>query len=79
MSFKIIEETLGLIEERTPGLDETRAEDVCIGLGYTGVRLNTGHVGVCYTLQSSLFCGLSECLSFLGLLSFGLFDISRLP
>jgi len=44
MSSKIIEETLGLIEERTPGLDETSAENVCIGL-----------------------------------LSFGLFDISRLP
>jgi uncharacterized protein (DUF4213/DUF364 family) len=47
---KIIDEALALIEESIPNIYEVKAVRVCAGWGYTGVKLSTGHVGICYSL-----------------------------
>ena len=50
MSGKIIGKTLATIKEKIRDINEIEASEVRIGLGYTGVMLNTGHVGVSFTL-----------------------------
>ena len=54
MSGRVIKETLALIQDKIPNLGEIRVKRVCIGLGYTAVRLDTGHAGICYTHQSEI-------------------------
>jgi len=54
MSREIIGEVLSHLQNEIPHLDKIRVERVCIGLGYTGVKLETGHAGVCHTLQTEL-------------------------
>lgn len=34
--------------------DEIYVKRAVLGLGYTGVKLDTGHVGVCYTFASEI-------------------------
>lgn len=63
MPGKIIEELLTSLQKRIPNVDEIKVNKVCMGLGYTGVQLSTGHVGLCYTLQSEMSlncCQISE-------------------
>jgi uncharacterized protein (DUF4213/DUF364 family) len=45
-----------LLENRVPDVTSIRVGDVRVGLGYTGVKLSTGHVGVCHTLLDDLSC-----------------------
>jgi len=47
---EIIEETSALIRDCVQNLHEIKVSKVCMGLGYTGVKLSTGHVGVCHSL-----------------------------
>jgi len=47
---EIIEETSTLIRDCVQNLHEIKVSKVCMGLGYTGVKLSTGHVGVCHSL-----------------------------
>ncbi len=56
MPGEIVRELLMLLEKRVPGVTDIRVSDARIGLGYTGIRLSTGHVGVCYTLSDDLIC-----------------------
>ena len=52
--MRIIEEALKLTCKRIHDISELSAEKVCIGLGYIGIKLNTGHAGLCHTQQSEL-------------------------
>ena len=47
---QIINEAVALIHDRIPKLSEIRVTKVCIGLGYTGVKLSTGKIGICHSL-----------------------------
>ncbi|MFQ5710636.1 MAG: Rossmann-like domain-containing protein [Candidatus Geothermarchaeales archaeon] len=51
MSGTVIGDALTALTDEIPRVDDIRAERVCLGLGYTGVKLDTGHAGLCYTLQ----------------------------
>ena len=46
----VIDEALALIYDQMPNLHEIKVSKVCVGLGYTGVKLSTGHVGLCHSL-----------------------------
>jgi len=46
----IIEEILEIIDREVEGLDRITVSDLCVGLGYSGARLSTGHIGLCETL-----------------------------
>jgi len=47
---RIIDEALAIIEDSIPNLYEVKAVRVCAGWSYAGVKLSTGHVGICYSL-----------------------------
>jgi uncharacterized protein (DUF4213/DUF364 family) len=54
ITSKIIDDALALINDQIPNLREIRVSEVRIGLGYTGVKLDAGHVGVCHSLLREL-------------------------
>lgn len=54
MPGKIVDEILKLLTDLIPCLDEITASRIVMGLGYTGVELSTGDVGVCCTLQNEI-------------------------
>jgi uncharacterized protein (DUF4213/DUF364 family) len=49
MPGRIIDDLLSTVEDEIPEIDKIYVKRVILGLGYTGVELITGHVGVCYT------------------------------
>lgn len=49
-----MEEALELTCKKVNDISKINVEKVCIGLGYTGVKLSTGHAGLCHTQQSEL-------------------------
>ena len=51
MPLKIITEIIDLIKNKIDDLDKITLRNVIIGIGYTVVELNTGHVGLCYSFQ----------------------------
>ncbi len=54
MPGKIIRELLSLIKSEVQEIASLYVKRVVLGLGYTGVELNTGHVGVCYTFGNEI-------------------------
>lgn len=54
MPGKIIEDLLCSIMAEIENIDAIRTMRVVIGLGYTAVQLDTGHVGLCYTFSSEI-------------------------
>ena len=52
----IIEDVIEGIRKAIRRPDEVLVERVCLGLGYTGVKLVTGHAGICNTPQWELAC-----------------------
>lgn len=54
MAGEIIREVLSILGEEISNFSEIRVEKVCLGLGYTGVKLHTGHAGVCHTLSAEM-------------------------
>lgn len=54
IDLRIVEEALELTGKKVNDISKINAEKVCIGLGYTGVKLSTGHAGLCHTQQSEL-------------------------
>jgi uncharacterized protein (DUF4213/DUF364 family) len=56
MPGEIVRELLTVLEKRVPHVTDIQVSDVRIGLGYTGIRLSTGHVGICHTLSDDLIC-----------------------
>jgi uncharacterized protein (DUF4213/DUF364 family) len=56
MPGEITRELLTTIKKYDQNVKTLRVADVRIGMGYTGVMLNDGSMGVCHTLTSELFC-----------------------
>jgi hypothetical protein len=54
MAGRIVEEALKKVKSLTPSLDEIKVDRVVLGLGYTAVKLSSGHSGLCYTFQSEI-------------------------
>ena len=42
------------VKERIPELEKLTVEKAFIGLGYTGIKLNSGHAGLCHTLSHEM-------------------------
>ncbi len=54
MPGRIITELLSSVKNEIPRIDEIHVKRVVMGLSYTAVELNTGHIGVCYTFASEI-------------------------
>jgi uncharacterized protein (DUF4213/DUF364 family) len=54
----IVEQTLRYLNHEVPSLEDIRVEQVCLGWGYSAVRLTTNDVGICHSLlgEISLTC-----------------------
>jgi uncharacterized protein (DUF4213/DUF364 family) len=52
--MRIVEQVLKLVMEKVPGIKELTIKKACIGLGYTGVTLDSGHAGLCHTLSHEM-------------------------
>ena len=50
-------------------IDDIKVEKVCLGLGYSGLKLDSGHVGVCNTLLSEAALECCEVLQDAGTLA----------
>ena len=62
MHATLIDELIKIIRDEIPELNKIRVEEVCIGLGYTGVLLDTGHLGVAATLLGEMSIDCCEVL-----------------
>ena len=62
MCATLIDEIIRIIEDEISDLDDIRVEEVCIGLGYTGVLLDTGHLGVAASLLGEMSIDCCEVL-----------------
>lgn len=54
MTKEILEEALNYLQNEIPNINDIEANKVCMGLGYTGVKLESGHAGICHTLQTEM-------------------------
>lgn len=54
MPGKIIRELLHSIKAEIKDINKIRAKRVVIGLGYTAVQLDSGHIGLCYTFSGEI-------------------------
>jgi uncharacterized protein (DUF4213/DUF364 family) len=54
----VADELIDCLKDKIPHISSIKVDRVCLGLGFTGVQLATGHVGLCHSLQSeaSLRC-----------------------
>lgn len=50
--MSILSEVRDTLLKEIQGIEDMRVERVCLGLGYSGLKLNSGHAGVCNTLLS---------------------------
>ena len=48
----VLTEVKDMLLREIPAIDEITVEEVCLGLGYSGVKLKSGQVGVCNSLLS---------------------------
>ena len=55
---RITEALLFCLKSEIPDMDAIWVDRVCLGLGFTGVKLSTGHVGLCHSLLGETS---SEC------------------
>jgi uncharacterized protein (DUF4213/DUF364 family) len=49
---KVADALLSCLKSKILDIDKIKVNAVCLGLGFTGVKLSTGHVGLCHSLQS---------------------------
>lgn len=63
-----MKEVIDLLVSNVPDLD-TRVDRVCLGLGYTGVRLEGGEMGVCHSLLSEMAPGCCHIIDQAGTLA----------
>ncbi|MEM3733889.1 MAG: DUF364 domain-containing protein [Nitrososphaerales archaeon] len=54
---RIVDRLLSCLRRELPDVDTIRADKVYLGLGFTAVRLSSGHVGLCHSLQSEVPLG----------------------
>ena len=50
--IELLTEMRELLHREIPDITDRRVEKVCLGLGYSGVKLESGHAGVCNSLLS---------------------------
>jgi len=55
LPMSIITELVDLIKNRIDDLQKITVENVVIGIGYSAIELNTGHIGLCYSFQNPFF------------------------
>ena len=63
MVMTVITELKDILLREVPNIDDIIVERVCIGLGYTGVKLQGGQAGVCHSLLSEMAL---DCCRILG-------------
>jgi uncharacterized protein (DUF4213/DUF364 family) len=61
VTTRIVEEALRKVKALVPNVDELTVSQVVLGLGYTGVRLSSGHGGLCYTFQDEIAQATQHC------------------
>ncbi len=61
MAKRIVEDALERIKNEIPELNKITADKVILGLGYTAVKLSSGHSGICYTFQDEIAHATSHC------------------
>ncbi|MCW4017199.1 MAG: DUF364 domain-containing protein [Candidatus Bathyarchaeota archaeon] len=61
MVERIVEKAIKKIEAVTPNLDEIIVNQAVLGLGYTAVKLSSGHAGLCYTFETEVAQAMSHC------------------
>jgi uncharacterized protein (DUF4213/DUF364 family) len=54
MPGRIVNDVLNLLPKGVPDLKCITVDKVILGLGYSGVKLSTGHVGVCFTFETEI-------------------------
>jgi uncharacterized protein (DUF4213/DUF364 family) len=52
--LRIVEQVLKLVLKNVPEINRSIIKKACIGLGYTGVTLESGHAGLCHTLSHEM-------------------------
>jgi uncharacterized protein (DUF4213/DUF364 family) len=60
---RIVDDLLLCVKQEIPNAREILVKEACLGLGFTGVKLSTGHVGLCHSLQSETS---RQCCQILG-------------
>ena len=58
----ILTEVRGQLMDEVPGIEGITVEAVRLGLGYSGLKLDTGHAGVCNSLLSEAALDCCEVL-----------------
>jgi uncharacterized protein (DUF4213/DUF364 family) len=54
MFMTVISDLREILLREVPNMDKIKVERVCLGLGYTGVKLNGGQSGFCHTVLSEM-------------------------
>lgn len=54
MATTVVDELKEILLKEVPDIDDIIVERVCLGLGYSGVKLHGGQAGVCHTLLSEM-------------------------
>lgn len=58
-----------ILLREVPNIDSVVVERVCLGLGYTGVKLQGGQAGVCHSLLSEMALGCCQVIQSAGTLA----------
>jgi uncharacterized protein (DUF4213/DUF364 family) len=69
MSKAIVEESLAYLKREVPSFEEIKVDRVCLGWGYTGVRLSTGDAGLCHSLLGEVSLGCCQIVRQAGTLA----------
>lgn len=65
----ILSEVSDILLEEIPDIDNIKVDKVCLGLGYSGVKLHSGQAGVCNSLLSEMALGCCQILQRAGTLA----------
>ena len=63
METTVVNEVKEILLREVPNVEEVVVERICLGLGYTGVKLEGGQAGVCHSLLSEMT---PDCCRILG-------------
>ena len=64
-----MKEVIDLLIQNVPDMEDILIDRVCLGLGYTGVKLEGGQMGVCHSLLSEMAPGCCEIIDQAGTLA----------
>jgi uncharacterized protein (DUF4213/DUF364 family) len=69
MVMTVIADLRDILLREVPNIDDIIVERVCLGLGYTGVKLQGGQAGVCHSLLSEMALDCCQILESAGTLA----------